>query len=198
MRYNMLVVLCDAGKNKHGQSLWRVRCDCGKEAVKIASAVRVGRTRSCGCLARSGLHRTHGSRHHPLYATWCNMKARCNNPQNPSYKNYGGRGISYAPEWEDFAVFLSDVGERPHSEATLDRVDNDGNYTPDNVRWATRLTQRRNSRALSPVTINGKTKLITDWCKEYGITIGAVHRRLKKGENVVSAITRPKAARFLT
>lgn len=197
MKHNMLTVLCDAGKNKHGKLLWRVRCDCGKEVVKIASAVRIGRTRSCGCLARSGLRRTHGSRHHPLYATWCNIKARCNNPQNPSYKNYGGRGITYASEWEDFAVFLSDVGERPYLEATLDRINNDGNYAPDNVRWATRTTQRRNSRILTPVTIDGTTKLITDWCKEYDITVSAVHRRMKKGEDIASAITRPKAQRFL-
>ena len=196
MRYNMLTVLSDAGVNKHKKPLWLVRCDCGAESIKIASAVRTGCTKSCGCLARSGSHKTHGLRHHPLYATWCNIKARCNNPQNPSYKNYGGRGISYAPQWSNFAVFLQDVGEKPYPEATLDRIDNDGNYAPNNVRWADRVTQRRNNRQVSPIKIDGKTKLLPDWCKEYGITVAAVHRRLKNGEDIVSALIRPKAKRF--
>ena len=196
MRYNMLTVLGCEGKNKHGKPLWRVRCDCGKEAVKVASAVRVGRTQSCGCLARSGLRRTHGARQHSLYATWCNMKSRCDNPSNKSYKNYGGRGISYADEWSDFASFLRDVGEKTYSGASLDRINNDGNYAPDNVRWTDRRTQRINSRQIRPVCIHGETKLISEWCKIYGITIAAVHRRLKTGEDVISAITRPKAKRF--
>ena len=197
MKYNMLTVLSNAGVNRHGKLLWLVRCDCGVESVKVASAVRIGRTRSCGCLARAGNHRTHGARSHPLYATWCNMKARCDNPQHPSYKNYGGRGVYYAPQWSDFSVFLFDVGEKPFHGASLDRIDNDGPYTPENVRWADRVTKRRNNRQTTLVTISGKTKLLTDWCREYGITISAVHRRMKKGEDVVPAITRPKADRFL-
>jgi hypothetical protein len=93
-------------------------------------------------------------------------------------------------------VFLQDVGEKPFSAASLDRINNDQGYYPDNIRWATRITQRRNSRAISPVTIDGVTKLVTDWCKVYGITIGGVHRRLRQGEDIVSALTRPKAKRF--
>ena len=195
MQYNDLTVLGSAGVNSHGKLLWRVRCKCGNEAVKIASAVRCGRTRSCGCLARKG-RPGYGHKQHPLYATWCNIKARCNNPSHPAYKNYGARGITYAPEWESFPAFLAAVGEKPFSEATLDRIDNDQGYFAENVRWATRLTQRRNSRAISPVAIDGTTKLVTDWCKVYGITIGAVHRRLGQGEDIVSALTRPKAKRF--
>lgn len=196
MRYNQLVVLGDAGKNKHGKPLWRLKCDCGKETIKVASSVRIGRTTSCGCAARKG-NTKHGNRYHPLYATWCNMKARCDNKNHPAYKNYGARGISYDPRWKNFDVFLSEVGEVPFEGATLDRINNDGNYCAGNVRWASRLTQRRNSRQLVPVEINGETKLLTDWCKVYGITISGVHQRLKKGEDIVSAITRPKAARFL-
>ena len=196
MKYAHLTVLGDAGKNKHGKPLWRLKCDCGQETIKIASAVRIGRTTSCGCAARKGNVR-HGQCRHPLYVTWCNMKSRCDNPQTPSYKNYGGRGITYDPSWSDFPSFLNDVGELPFEGATLDRIDNNGNYCAENVRWADRVTQRRNSRQISPVEINGETKLLTDWCKVYGITIGGVHRRLEKGEDIVSAITRPKAARFL-
>ena len=197
MQYNDLTVLGEAGKNKHQKLLWRVSCACGKEAVKVASAVRTGRTTSCGCAARKGGNTRHGSRYHPLYATWCNMKARCDNKNHPAYKNYGARGISYDPRWKNFDVFLSEVGEAPFEGATLDRMNNDGNYCAENIRWATRLTQRRNSRQVVPVEINGETKLLTDWCRMYGITIAGVHQRLKKGEDIVSAITRPKAPRFL-
>ena len=138
----------------------------------------------------------HGNRYHPLYSTWCNMKARCNNPNHPQYKDYGGRGIKYCADWNFFSKFLDDVGERPFEGATIDRIDNHGHYSPENIRWADRRTQRLNSRQVNVIEINGEKKPITDWCKHYKISIGSVHRRLKKGEDVVSALTRPKAARF--
>lgn len=141
-------------------------------------------------------HVRHGHRNHPLYATWCNMKARCDSEKHPAYKNYGGRGIYYDPRWAEFTNFLLDVGEKPFPEATLDRVDNDGPYTKNNCRWATRSVQRRNSRQIVEVTIGEDTRIVTEWCAIYGISIGALHRRLHKGEDIVSAITRPKADRF--
>ncbi|MGC4008855.1 MAG: hypothetical protein QM805_07690 [Pseudomonas sp.] len=140
----------------------------------------------------------HGLRHHPLYATWCNIKARCDNPSHPQFQDYGGRGITYTAAWDDFPAFLSDVGEKPYPEASLDRINNDGDYHPGNVRWADRVTQRRNSRQVTPVTIDGETKLVTDWCRVYGISVAAVHSRLKKGMTMVEALTTPKAKRYLT
>lgn len=138
----------------------------------------------------------HGLRSHPLYATWCNMKARCDNPNHPQFGDYGGRGIQYCANWSDFPGFLSDVGERPFAEASLDRINNEGNYEPQNVRWADRNTQRRNSRAVHLVEIDGQTRHITEWCRHFDISIGAVHRRLKRGMSVVEALTAPKAKRF--
>jgi len=138
----------------------------------------------------------HGLRSHPLYATWCNMRARCDNPNHPQFKDYGGRGISYDPAWAYFPAFLSGVGEKPFPEATLDRVDNDRGYYPGNVRWADRTTQRINSRQVTLVCINGETKRIMEWCEQYRITIGAVHRRLKRGMSIQDSITVPKAKRF--
>lgn len=138
----------------------------------------------------------HGLRGHSLYATWCNMKARCDNKNHPQYKDYGGRGISYDKRWSGFAEFLRDVGEKPFPDATLDRIDNDGNYEPGNVRWADRTTQRRNSRQITEVSIGGEVRLIMDWCAHFGISIGAVHRRLKCGMTVEEALTTPKAKRF--
>ncbi len=139
----------------------------------------------------------HGLRNHPLYATWCNMKARCDNINHPQYHDYGGRGISYESSWAEFPNFLRAVGEKPHPEATLDRVDNSGNYSRDNIRWADRHTQRVNSRSVRYVTIGEETKLITEWCEHFNISIGAVHRRLKRGMDVVTSLTTEKAKRFL-
>jgi hypothetical protein len=196
MRFGKLTFLSDAGVHRQKRR-WRLLCDCGTETTCVASDVRRGKVRSCGCL-RSLVHiKDSPSKKHPLYATWCNLKARCDNTANPSYKNYGGRGISYDPAWSRFAAFLADIPDKPSSEATLDRIDNNGNYTKDNIRWTSRVVQRRNSRSIRPVTIGTETRLLVDWCAEYGITIGSVHRRLRSGEDIVSAITRPKAARFL-
>jgi hypothetical protein len=198
-RYGKLQFLEDAGENKHRQKLWRLVCDCGKECVKVASAVRNGHTKSCGCLAHSGISNfRHGKRRSHVYNVWCNMKARCNNQQNPAYQNYGGRGIKVSPSWQVFENFARDVGDPPSPKHTLDRIDNNGDYEPSNVRWASRYVQSRNNRNNVFVTIDGITKCLYDWCNEYGISAGAVYRRLSKGEDVVSSITRPKSQRFLS
>lgn len=174
MKHNMLTYLGEAGSNSHQKRLWRLKCECGAETIAVAAQVRSGRTKSCGCLKalrRSQGNPKHGGRYHPLYATWCNMKARCDNPANPGYYNYGGRGITYCDRWVDFAKFLEDVGEKPFAEASLDRIDNDGDYEPENIRWADRSTQRRNSRGrLVPVEIGGETRLLNERCAEYGIS----------------------------
>jgi hypothetical protein len=197
-RYGQLQFIEDAGQNKHGQKLLRLICDCGKECVKLASAVRTGRTKSCGCLARSGLSNLrHGKRHSRVYNVWCNMKARCSNKQHPAYQNYGGRGIGVASEWQSFENFLQDVGEPPSPKHTLDRINNNGHYEPGNVRWTSRAVQSRNNRSNILVTIGDTTKCLHDWCDDYQISPGSVYRRLANGEDIVSAIVRPKAGRFL-
>jgi hypothetical protein len=125
------------------------------------------------------------------------MKSRCDNPKNLGYVNYGGRGISYDPRWADFIVFARDIGEPPASEYTLDRIDNNKGYYIDNVRWATRYTQSRNTRQNIWVEINGVTKCLYDWCDIYNIKAGSVYRRLASGMDIITAITKPKAKRFL-
>ena len=131
-----------------------------------------------------------------LHNAWMNLRQRCRNKNSPAYRNYGGRGIGYDPAWDSFEVFCADVGQPPSPEHSLDRIDNFRGYEKSNVRWATRSDQSRNTRQNIFVEIDGDMKCLYDWCAEYGISAGSVYRRLLKGEDVVSAITRPKAPRF--
>lgn len=191
-----LTYLGEAGVNRHQKQLWRMRCSCGKETTVLASHVRTGKTKSCGHLRTLGLNKRHGQKHTRLYSIWCNMRSRCNNPQNPAYKNYGGRGIDVHPTWDDFLVFARDVGSPPTPTATLDRVNNELGYCPTNVRWAERRVQARNTRQNQWITIDGRTQCLHDWCEEVGIAPGSVYKRVKQGESFQSAILRPKAPRF--
>jgi len=147
MKYGKLTFISDSGKNKHGQLLWRLRCDCGVDCVKVASSVRTGHTKSCGCERLSGLGNfRHGKRSTKEYTAWLNMHRRCKDKNSKHYKNYGGRGLLVDKRWDNFTDFLRDVGEAPGPQYTLDRVDNEMGYFPGNVRWAPRAVQSRNKR----------------------------------------------------
>lgn len=129
-------------------------CECGTETAKKAEHVKRGATRSCGCLRRETL-RTHGLSGHPLYMTWTGMVARTSDPRNVGYASYGGRGIKVCERWQGLPDgllnFAADVGERPKG-MTLDRIDNDGDYEPSNVQWATPKQQNDNRRSVVALT----------------------------------------------
>lgn len=122
------------------------------------------------------------------------MRARCNNKKQKQYQDYGGRGIDYDPRWDNFAAFLSDVGEPADRSLTLDRIDNDIGYWPGNVRWATRVTQRHNSRSpITLVTVGGRTMCLADWAKETGVTKTALYLRISRmGMTPEEAVTTPR------
>lgn len=146
-----LITLEDA---EYALDLVRVKCECGTETKARASALRAGNTRSCGCLHREAVQ-THGLSGHPLYGIWHGIYRRTSVPTERTYPSYGGRGIKMAMRWqgmpEGFLNFVADVGERPPN-TTLDRINNDGDYEPGNVRWATQDIQARNQRRVDPLT----------------------------------------------
>jgi len=173
-------------------TLWRCRCECGQETTASTSDLRRGRRKSCGCL-RLEKAITHGQTRHGRkpreYAAWEQMFQRCENSRNDRYRHYGGRGIRVCEQWRDYAAFFSDVGPCPDGYS-LDRINNDGNYEPGNVRWATWAEQRRNTSKNHRVTFQGETLCLADWAKRLGFKHqSCLTRRLQRGWSVERTLT---------
>jgi len=148
-RFGSLLVTEAHGLNPRGASLWLCRCDCGQNHVANGAELRRGKTTSCGCMARmrvSAARKTHGLTKTPTWKSWESMIARCGNPNNIGYANYGGRGISVCERWLSFENFVADMGMRPRG-MSLDRLDSNKDYEPGNCKWSTTLEQNRNKRS---------------------------------------------------
>lgn len=202
-RFGRLVVLRRVENDRHGKSQWVCRCDCGNETTTRANTLLKGETRSCGCLHLETVRvsrLTHGAasrlrndgQQDPVYRVWCAAKGRCHNPTDKSYINYGQRGIKMCKRWrESFEAFRDDMGPRPVG-GTLERQDNDGNYDPDNCRWATGAEQARNKRTNIKITWKGETRCLYDWAHELGMKPMTLYFRIQtSGWTVYRAFTTP-------
>lgn len=189
-RFNRLVVLASFPDPSTSYTACKVRCDCGNERVVTAGHLRSGHVSSCGCLQieRTTKHGMYGT---PEYHAWTHMTNRCYCSTNKAFKNYGARGISVCDRWRgSFENFYADMGPRPKG-ASIERIDNNGNYEPTNCRWATRSEQNRNTRRNRWLTARGRTQCIADWAKEAGIRHGIIRNRLHLGWTAEAAIFTP-------
>lgn len=125
-------------------------------------------------------HKTHGLSHHPIYKVWTSMKYRCDNPKCPGYEHWGGRGIRYTAEWNNFETFFVDVVNGYNKDLQLDRIDNDGNYEPKNVRWATREQQVGNQRRCRRIEYDGAIMILADWAKVLEVNDSVLSNYIKK------------------
>lgn len=177
-KFGRLTVIANTELNNQNRAMWLCRCSCGKEKVIRSDALVSGWTKSCSCLqkesARKGNHKTHGHttgrQQTSVYMRWVRMVQRCTNPNDKAYKHYGGRGIKVCDRWlESFENFLADMRDRPTPQHSIDRIDNNGDYTPDNCRWATWKEQANNKRTNIKLAFGAETKTIGQWADYLGL-----------------------------
>jgi hypothetical protein len=172
---------------------WICRCHCGTKRPVGSFNLLYGKSRSCGCGPRSYYKGKHGHCRHPLYGTWKQMNYRCHNKSHSCYKRYGARGIVVCDRWrKSFTAFADDMGPKPGPGYTVDRIDNNGPYSPDNCRWASHRQQGRNMSRNRLVTFRGRTLTVAEWAEVLGISPSSMRYRLEKaGWTIERALSTP-------
>jgi hypothetical protein len=177
---------------------WECLCDCGNKTTCSPDSLKIGTTSSCGCLLRETTRKrsiTHGHRinrkYTPELKSWTHAKSRCFNPNNPKYKRYGGRGITMHESWvNDFLAFFNYIGKKPSPKHTLDRIENNGNYEPGNVRWALPKQQAMNST--TPLKIEWKNQILClkEIAESEGVGYKWLHAQIRyKNKTIEQAIS---------
>lgn len=184
-KFGLLTVKSYHHSNKNGGTWWLCECDCGKEKVVYRGNLTSGDTISCGCYHKA--HNSeygfkHGKSKDKMYKIWSGMVQRCTNPNASNYKRYGGRGITVCDEWRNNPKLFIDwaYSHGYKNGLTLDRIDNDSGYSPNNCRWITPKQQSENSRASKMITYNGITHNISDWSKILGVNRETLRYRISK------------------
>lgn len=179
-----------------GAAYWLARCDCGNEIVTTCNKLRTQHTKSCGCFKRdatSARRKIHGeSKGSRLYSTWCKMRSRCQNPNQPMFYRYGGRGISVCQEWGDYPTFRDwALAHGYRDDLTIERDDNSKGYCPENCRWIPMSEQSANRDMNVTVEYHGKVQCIGHHARDVGLDPKTVRARLARGLSVVDALETP-------
>lgn len=198
-KFGRLTLIKDLGRSeghKKGRRVLAI-CECGIVKDYFLGHVKAGKIVSCGCQQRENLLKRnykHHLRRHPLYAVWCSMKDRCYNPNNIGYKRYGGRGIRLCDTWKyDFKCFFDWAIPKYRKGLYIDRIDNDGIYSPENCRWVGLVQSMRNMSNNRPIEYMGQTKCIAEWAEIVNMPASVIYDRLNKlGWSVQDAFTKPK------
>lgn len=201
-RFGKLVALRCVGKDRHNNAVWLCRCDCGCEKEIVSRALVSGSSRSCGCLETgkfiNGKPHRHGGSGERLYRVWGDMRNRCYDKNRKCYPSYGGRGIKVCDEWlHDYAAFREWAmrsgydPNAPRGACTLDRIDNDGDYCPENCRWVSMDVQRWNKHDSWKLEYKGKVINLREASLVAGITENTIRCRIKRGWSVERAIEQP-------
>ncbi len=186
-RFGRLTVIAEGGITTNRKYKWICQCDCGNITPPIDGyKLRNGETKSCGCYKKEltvKRNRRHGLCYTRIHSIWVNMKDRCYNPNNQHFYRYGGRGITVCDEWlNSLTSFYDWATENGYSDnLTIDRIDNNKGYSPENCRWATVEEQNNNREHHILLEINGETKNIAQWAKESGLKYRTIHARYNRG-----------------
>lgn len=194
--FGRLMVIKYAGKKLLAgryRNMWECQCSCGKITIVKVDHLTTGRVESCGCLQQELFNNiTHNMSNSEEYSSYQMMMDRCYNPNNISYKNYGGRGIKVCDRWfKQPENFLNDMGPKPTPQHSIERKDNNGDYSPENCEWATRDQQNNNQRSNIKITAHGKTQTAAQWAKELSISAHIIRRRYNNGWNHEDIVNTP-------
>lgn len=198
-KFSRLTVTASIEKPVGERRHWLCRCDCGN-TVRVSQSNLIGhRQQSCGCLRTERIKAAltkHGMTGTPEYFAWFKMKTRCYKPTDNRYKTYGARGIKVCDRWRrDFAAFFADMGPRPSANHSIDRIDNDRDYGPDNCRWATDGEQANNTTKNRLITVSGKTMTVAFAAAHYDVAYASLYAAvIEDGKDPARAIAHLRAA----
>lgn len=194
-RFGMLVAVKRIAIKPRRGSLWECKCDCGNTKAIFQCQLRQGKTKSCGCFFKKNVGKwntTHGCSMTKAFRSWMGMIRRCHSEHDAAFARYGGRGIKVCEEWRNsFDAFLRDMGHPPTAKHSIGRIDNDGHYQKDNCEWQTAAQQNANRSNSVFITIDGKTKCVSEWCRHFGVNVPAAFARIKYGWDPVRVFTTP-------
>lgn len=185
--FGRLKVIRSYGLDKHNRKLWACECECGNTVVVNSSHLVSGHTKSCGCLQKDLViknNTTHGGTHDRLYVVWRNIKRRCENPKDNSYRFYGGKGVKVCNEWQDYSNFRKWAIQSGYDknakiyDCTIDRIDSEKDYSPDNCRWISIAEQQSNRKDTHHVELNGETYTFVQLSSICGIPAKILNQRI--------------------